>query len=540
MSIQTTLINAAALELDDAYVSAQVESQLLPAGPNSSAIYMPGAANWGPVGKVLSFSDYDSGVPFYGDTQIELSSAGVDYGIMARTFLAAGAAAGGITIGASRVTDGTDTAAIGDLYDSTNPTHVLIIKLVALCTGSFGNRIGWQLSLQSGTAESYGVYRLTIFPPVGRPEVFSNIVGYTTGGVFNGPIFNANLIALVNGTNNTPPSNWVMASSLTTTTNPPQTTNSPTLLIDGTDGNAGLTDASIVGTDGPAGTRSGMYIFRNIAAAGIVILPGVGTTSEAGFATFDELASFVTQESCRGVWSGYPIGQDTADVVADVEQNGLQFWAVMNVMSWVEFTDPATGVQRWLEPAAEAAGVWASCPPIGNGAYPGNKPATGLTNIIATEDTLSGVPLSTAEGGEREANGIDWIGRPIPAGNVFGLRHGMMSDGQTYASDVSALWVIALNVQAILRQFVGQMQGTSQNDPTRVAARAKVNEYMSTLTGQINAYSDVLDSTNNTPVTINQGIMLCNLSVQTLTPVRFAIAAVQVGAGVEVTVSPAS
>jgi hypothetical protein len=544
-TIFQTQINAAALEADGAYVFEQIASQLLPAGPNSGLVIMPGLFNWGPIGQVRYFGSYASGVPIHGDTQVALSSANgkVDYGGMARVYLAA--AAGASSFAVTRVTDGSDAAAsiiIGS--NPASPTTSEFAVLTGVWHGSFGNRISYQIDITSGTSTNNPVCRLTIFPPVGNPEVFPNILGYAPPvATFSQSALSANIIAAVNGLAGSPASKWVVASAPGSLGSGvfPAGVGTPIALTGGLDGNAnspGLTDALIVGTDGPAGVRTGLYMFRTIAGAAKVILPGVSASS-----SFGALATFCSGETCMGVWGNLVAGQSTAEAVQYRATNfpsGSQF--LMGGMSWIQFADPATGVLRYLEPSAVLAGVWASCPPIGPGAYPGNKPPGGLINggALATEDTASGIPLSLAEAGERESNGWNWIASPAPGGQAFALFHGMMSDAATYASDVSAAAVISINIANILAKFVGQMQGTSANDATRAAARAKVNEYMGTLPGLIESYDDVLDITNNTPTTIAEGQMLCSLTVKTLTPVRFAVAAVQVGAGVTITVSPAT
>src|SRR5579862_5635972 len=204
--VQVTL-NPQALQADGAYVSESIDSQLLPAGPNSGLVVVPGAANWGPVGIVEYFSDYASGVPIFGDTQVQLSSGNVDYGIMARVAVMQSVAQ---TFAAVRVASG-DSAAVGAINDG-QPTPGAILTVTGKYTGSFGNRITVTVSLQSGTisgyqgagSTSYPVFAITVYPPAGNAEVFSNIIGYTTGGAYDEPTFAANAIAAINGTNNTP------------------------------------------------------------------------------------------------------------------------------------------------------------------------------------------------------------------------------------------------------------------------------------------------------------------------------------------------
>src|SRR5580692_10788722 len=88
MGIVQIPLNPAAQQSDGAYVSESIQSQPLPQGFNSGTIAIPGGANWGAIGVVEDFSDYTTGIPFFGDTKVTLSSASVDYGLMARVAIA--------------------------------------------------------------------------------------------------------------------------------------------------------------------------------------------------------------------------------------------------------------------------------------------------------------------------------------------------------------------------------------------------------------------------------------------------------------------
>lgn len=530
----STVVNPAALQSDGAYVSEQIVSQALPPGPNSNVLVILGLCNWGLFGTPQAFADTDTGAPLYGDTSVSPNSSGVDYGMMARVYLA-GAAPANQIVGVRAPTDGTDTAATAYIADDNPATSGHYIALVTgKCTGTYGNKISYQLDLISGTTTAKPMYRFTVYPPTGNPEVFI-FKGYSSTA-YSQAVFAANFVAMVNGTNGTPASNWVVASTVGSPSSTAPFTGLQIALLGGSDGASGVTDTTIFGTNALGMARTGLYVLNGLVGAATVCVAGISS-----YASFATLAGWVQQQICRGVW-GFPANTDTPDAISDREANTLSSAFVMLLEDAVEFQDPVTGALRWLEASAIGGAVMAATPTY---KYVGNKPYSGLVPgvVLATERTIGGAtPIDIPnESGERESNGINWIGNPIPRGNVFGLFHGMMSDGVTKSQDVGMANVIALEIKQILNQFVGEMQTTDNSDDTRFTARGKVNEYMNSLTTptrQIDMYEDTLDSTDNTPDSIDAGIMMCKLEVETLNAIRFAIAAIYVGSGIQISVNP--
>ena len=524
-------LNPGALQSDGAYVYESIVPNAIPLGAQSQTLMIDGAANWGPLNTLVACSNYDTGVPLMGDTFVTVSTTGsVDYGIMARVSLAGPECTSFLL---NRVGDGTQAAATSDIADQATPasSHNILAE-TALWTGSFGNRIGRSIALVSGNSGLNPVYAYTISPPTGQVEVF-NIVGYATlGGAYNATAFTANAIAAVNGSSNSVASKWIRLAAAASPSSVAPYVGTLAAMSGGVDGSAGLTDSLVVGTNATGAARTGMYAFSGAARGGNLVLAGVSS-----YTAYSAMATFCQTNLCVGYWS-FPINTDTIVAVPDRNTNALTSQFMQLSEDWVQFNDPAQGIARYLEPAAKVAGIVAGQPAF---LYAGNKPVGGTPNVISTERTVT-IPINIpAESGLRESNGINWIGNPIPRGNVFGLFHGMMSDGLTTISDVRMAFNIGLGIEQILGQFVGQMQGTSNNDTTRAQARAAVNAYMNQFLPpnqqQINSYTDVLDTTNNTPTSIAQGIMLCSLEVETLAAVRFAVAAVQVGTGVQISVT---
>jgi hypothetical protein len=414
-------------------------------------------------------------------------------------------------------------------------TPVEVFALTGKCTGTLGDQIKADIELQSGTASVKPVYKLVVTPPYGNEEVFAGIVAYSSSA-YSSTVFLANLLAAVNGTGGKPGSRWVIASAGTSTVVP--VVGSRTL-TGGVDGSSSLTDADIIGTDGYAGSRVGMYAARGISAGSTLCLAGVDGSQAS---TFSAVNTFVQEESCIALLD-FPYGTETETAIADRSANGLSSPFIMLLEDWVKVNDPlpSRGVQ-WQGPSGAGAGIVAATPPY---IYTGNKPRTGMPTVYATESTIT-VPIAvgSTDAAARESNGINWIGNPMPRGNQMGMYHGMMSDGVTQISDVRMGFYCALNVQQILGKYVGEMQTTAPDDDTRAAARGAVNSFMNSLlppnTRQITDYDDTLDDTDNTQFTEEEGELLCRLEVETLSGIRFAVGALQVGVGVQIQVAPVS
>ena len=108
----------------------------------------------------------------------------------------------------------------------------------------------------------------------------------------------------------------------------------------------------------------------------------------------------------------------------------------------------------------------------------------------------------------------------------------MASDGVSNIADIRTANYIGLSLFSVLGPFVGESQSQLANDPVRLGARGAVNQFMNTMLlpiPKISNYSNVLDTSNNTPTTIAQGFMIDNLAVQTLAGTKFILVNEQVG-----------
>jgi hypothetical protein len=185
--------------------------------------------------------------------------------------------------------------------------------------------------------------------------------------------------------------------------------------------------------------------------------------------------------------------------------------------------------------------------------YPGNKPAgaQGAIGVISTDrngnpntNPPSGASaISVAEAGQRQSNGILYLTNNPNLyfqNSGYGLPHGMASNGTTLISDTRMTQNIAVSVQGILGQFVGSMiaivngklvvvgpNGQSVNPQDSVTA------YLASLNSgsapQIAAYKNTISASNNSVVSVEQGFLVANIYVQTLSAAKFILAFTQVG-----------
>jgi hypothetical protein len=143
-----------------------------------------------------------------------------------------------------------------------------------------------------------------------------------------------------------------------------------------------------------------------------------------------------------------------------------------------------------------------------------------------------------------------FISKPIPQGNVFGIRHGQTTSLQRVTQPVE-YWrmttYLAGSFAAAMGSFVGQNQSTQANDPVRAAVRNQLNTFLQQLAapaagsgdglGQIDSFSVICTfSTStapglgvNTPDSIAQHYLFALVRVKYLASIRFFVLSLQGG-----------
>lgn len=284
-----------------------------------------------------------------------------------------------------------------------------------------------------------------------------------------------------------------------------------TTLAGGTNGNTGVTSASLVGLD--TGSRTGMYALRGLAASSVVILADADDPTQ-----WSAQSAFSLSESC------YVIGTIAAGYQDNISGavNLLRTSAINNYDfslmhgDWCQIYDPFNSVTRFISPQSFKAGILATILPSDSAL---NKQIVG---IIATQKTAENRVYSDADLSQLRTGRIDVITNPIPAGNLFGCRFGIntSSNPLTQTDNYPRLInFIAVTIAYGMGQFVGLPQTTT----VRVQAKNAVQSLMGILfnnglIGDVNypndpshAYFVQLDADNNPNEQVQQGFMQCNV-----------------------------
>jgi hypothetical protein len=422
-----------------------------------------------------------------------------------------------------RVTDGTDVAASVQLKDSGATNGV---TLTAFYTGAEGNTINVLLSLGSNSTSGAPTLTATVQRGQYAPEVYPNLSN-PTGGGFAVNLFNAvnNGIAGV-----CPKSAIVVATKNGTSVANFTAMTAPVALTGGTNGN-GVTTAQMIGTDGITG-RTGIYALRGSGVQQFILC---GNSDPTAYAT---LQSFAASEGSLAV-AALPSGTSTASAITTKQQNNCTSQNAALVKDWLYISDPVTGAQSLVSPLGEALGLISSLAPEQS---PGNKPVQGCSNFLSTERT--GTPYSGAEAQQLETAGILYFTNPIPRGSVYGFPHGENASasavGLNAVTDTIAYTrmtnYLGASIPAILGPYIGELQSSRANDPTRSAAKAALTGFLQSLQdqGRIDTFNVTLDLTNNTPITIAQGYCCALVQVAYMNVIKFFLVTLQGGSAVQV------
>lgn len=406
---------------------------------------------------------------------------------------------------------------------ATGATVTTGITLTALYTGVLGNSIQAVIAAGSQT----GGLTVTLIPPQGLAEVYPNIAG---GNNFWTSLQSAinNGMSGVRG-----PSQLVKASNANNAVGNP--TPATTTLSGGTDGRAGITTATLLGSD-TAVPRTGMYALRNQSpAVGVVWL--AGCTDSAAWAS---ILAFCTSEGCS-TFAPFPTGTSTATATAAVATNGIHDPSFMYAKDWIYFFDTINNQMRLVSPVAVLAGMWMTYSPEQS---PGNKPVNLVSGTERNPPGQAAVPYTLSEIGQLANAGIMLITNPIPAGSQFGSRHGQTTS-LSAATAPAEYWrmtaYLARSLNSSLGGFVDQLQSAQPNDPLRAAVRAQLNSFMKELQGlgQIDSFAVVCAFSAspsaspgmgiNTPDSIAQHYLYALVQVKYLSSVRFFILSLQGG-----------
>lgn len=484
--VQAGQVNLTAQQVPGMIVAIQPPGPAPINGVPSNIGGIVGTAVWGPVGVPVMVSDYGGGAAIFGPMQPR------KYDLM--TVLNWARLQG--DVGAYqmvRVTDGTDVAATATF--ATN-----FVTLTSRYTGTLGNSISATLS--TGTAASTS--KLTITMAGFQPEIYDNIPG-------SGATLRDNIVKAVNLGNSQfrGPSTMCVATAGAGTT--PGALPLTIALASGTDGATTITGSVLVGVD--TAPRKGMYALRSTGVSVIALADCDDTT------TWSTQVPFGLSEGAYMLLVG-PAGDSISNAITAKATAGIDSYGAKVIHGdWVYVNDTTINQLRLISPQAFALGKMVNQSPQQSTL---NKQ---LQGIVATQRTYNSQPYQKGDLLLLVQAGIDVLTNPSPGGKYFSFVLGLNSSSDQALREDSYTRLtnyIAFSIDQWGGKFVGELQGFDDEDETRAAAFAGLDQFMSAMkiTGMIDDYSVKLDKTNNPDERIRAGWMQGNVQARYKAVVR--------------------
>ena len=490
--VQAGTLNTTALVVPDLYVQVVPPQNLVLNGVPTNVVGVVGSASWGPTHQpviVGSMADYARA---FGP----LAARRFDMGTQVATAVQQGAQA----FRCVRVTDGTDVAASYAIFYTAG-------QYAALLTARYSGSLGNQIALAIGPGSAAGTWRLSLGMAGQVAESFDNLAAPTPAA------FWANLVAAVNqgqGPLRGPSQLCVASLGSATGTAPAGLSNQ--VLLNGSDGAAGVSAAMLVGSDGLP--RRGMYALRGQGCSLLVLADADDP------ATWSTQAGFALQEGLYAVLTGAP-GQAITDAVATKQAAGLDSYGCKLMFGdWVYWSDPVAGTVRVVSPQGFVAGRLANLSPEQSSL---NKPLYGVvgTQRAGVPGSAQAAGYSTAELAALLGAGLDVIANPQPGGAFWGVRggHNTSSNAGTNGDNYTRLTnYLAATLAAGMGQYVGQV--ITAGLFRRI--RSTQLSFLQALLGQgilgstdgTQPFTVICDTSNNPPARTSLGYVQSDAQVQ--------------------------
>lgn len=303
----------------------------------------------------------------------------------------------------------------------------------------------------------------------------------------------------------------------------------------GTNGDSSLTSSQQLGTD-QAIPRTGMYALKDNGVQVMFLCGNTDSTTwvtQLGFAK--KIGALVVLSMAANLTSEQAVALKKSAGIANE-------YAAM-IKDYCQYLDTVNSVYRLVPPAVFAAGRITSLTPEQS---PGNKP---VESVVATERTIADQPYDLDERGMLTAAGILFITNPVPAGNFFGLAHGLNTSANSAINGIE--WprmtnFLAYSLVGAFGEFIDQNQTTRKDDPVRAAAKTKLLNFFSDLKRngliedfKVNMEYSEAGETPNTKQSVRDGFMKALVAVQYKSVVRFFLVTLIGGKTVDVQVAAA-
>lgn len=398
------------------------------------------------------------------------------------------------------------------------------VTLTDIYTGVLGNQTTCKIAVSTAAPNTFDV---TITPPVGLPEVYRSI-----------PLaqFWRSLATFINAGQGS-----VRGASATVTAalvNPAVGAPTPGvyLFAGGTDGRAGVTTATLIGSQ-TASPPTGLWSLSGLnPAVGVVWLAGCTDAVNAPAS----ILAFNLQSGTSSAFS-LPSGLSVAGAISAQQSAASPDASMIFLKDWIYFFDTINNQQRLVPSSPVFAGKWAT---LGPEQSPGNKPVNLVIGTERNNPITGNLPYTVSDIAQLEGAGIITITNPIPRGRVFGMRHGLSSSLQAVTAPAE-YWrmtmYLARSAASFMGQYVDELQSQQLDDPLRAGFKLQSNNFLQILKGarQIDNFLVTcnLDTSQNalpglgvnTPQSIAQHYLFALWQVTYLSSVRFFILSLQGG-----------
>lgn len=304
----------------------------------------------------------------------------------------------------------------------------------------------------------------------------------------------------------------------------------------GTNGNAGVNDATLIGSD--VAPRKGMYALRNTNASIGVLADQTDPTQWGAQVTFGLSAQIYMIGTMS---NNYATALSSAVTVK--QTSGVASYAFKLMLGdWILINDPFNNIKRFTSPQGFVAGILATLDPSNSSL---NKQMNG---IVATQKTSLAQVYSDADLLLLFQNGIDVVTAPIPLSPnapVFGCRLGCNTSSNITTN--SDNYTRMINFLALtFNQGLGQFIGLPQTPDVQRQARNTLQNFLQNLQtlgsiGTIDgsqAFRVTLDVTNNPPNRVALGYMQADVQVTLLSIIQRFVINLQAGQSVQIQILP--